>query len=81
MDRAAIVACPIMVVGVVMSCGGCPPEHPKKRPPMSQLGQERHFSTLPSHVRLAPDSDWEADITGGPRIARRRHAHIFRSKF
>src|SRR6202035_5626027 len=41
MDRAAIGACPIMVGGVVMSGGGSPPEHPKKRPPMSQLGQER----------------------------------------
>jgi hypothetical protein len=36
MDRAAIVACPIMVVGVVMLCGGCPPEHPKKRPPVKR---------------------------------------------
>src|ERR1700686_739321 len=34
MDRAAIAACPIMVVGVVMLCGGCPPAHPKKRPPL-----------------------------------------------
>src|SRR5580698_8457814 len=33
MDRAAIVACPIMVAGVVMFCGGCPPEHPKRRRP------------------------------------------------
>jgi hypothetical protein len=34
MDRAAIVACPIMVVGVVMLMRHCPTEYPKKRPPL-----------------------------------------------
>jgi len=38
-----------------------------------QSGSGRSFSTLPSHVRLAPDSDWEADITGGRRSAKKPH--------
>jgi hypothetical protein len=32
MDRVASVACPIMVVGVVMLCGGCPTRVSKETP-------------------------------------------------
>jgi hypothetical protein len=63
MDRAAIVACPIMVMDVVILCGDCPPEHPKKRPPMSQLGSDSVIQRCPRHVRFSSDSDQTADVT------------------
>jgi hypothetical protein len=34
MDKAAIVACPIKVVGVVMLCGTAQPSIQMKRPPL-----------------------------------------------
>jgi hypothetical protein len=51
MDRAVIVACPIMVVGVVMLCGGCPPAHPKKRPPID------YKRCCTDRLNAHPDSD------------------------
>jgi len=68
MDRAPIVTCPIMVVGVVMLCG--PTEYPKKRPPLHAcprlgklivsadvaFGSKADIAARPHNVRFTPKS-------------------------
>jgi hypothetical protein len=71
MDRAAIVACPIMVVGVVMLCGTAqpsiqrnarrfmlaPPEEVDRVGPMSPLGQKRTWRFKIAMSALPPKAD------------------------